>query len=233
VSAGVGIWKGIALKAARASLREAAVATPEPVPLPNAAPAPILSLVRQIFFPAASVRRTRVLFAAADAGTKVLAVCEQIGRVLAEMSGATVALVEASPPSAAAPNFNVSNLKKRPDGVAESEWWRGCSSQIAENLWRVPAIMMRNQSYPAGLDGWTAGDLPFDYVLFAGVVSDSETPAFCSLCGGAVLVLAANQTRRESALRARELLLQCNAELLGAVLDDRTFPVPEGIYRRL
>jgi hypothetical protein len=190
-------------------------------------------LVRQIFFPAASVRRTRVLFAAADAGTKVLAVCEQVGRVLAEMSGATVAIVEASPLSGAAFNFNVSNLKERPSGVAESEWWRGYSSQIAENLWRVPGIVMRNESYPARLDGWTAGDLPFDYVLFAGVVSDSETPAFCGLCDGAVLVLAANQTRKESALRAREQLLQCNAELLGAVLDDRTFPVPEAIYRRL
>jgi hypothetical protein len=233
VSAGVGIWKGIALKAARASLREAAVAAP--VPLPNAAaPAPISSLVRQIFFPAASVRRTRVLFAAADGGTKVLAVCEQVGQALAEMSGATVGIVEASPPSAAAFNFSVSNVKKKTSaGVAESEWWRSCSSQIAENLWRVPAIVMRNHSYPAGLDGWTAGDLPFDYVLFAGVVSDSETPAFCSLCDGAVLVLAANQTRKESALRAREYLLQCNAELLGAVLDDRTFPVPEAIYRRL
>jgi hypothetical protein len=173
------------------------------------------------------------LFAAADAGTKVVAVCEQVGRAVAEMSGAAVAIVEASPLSGAAFNFNVSDLKKRADGVTESEWWRGCSSQIAENLWRVPAIVMRDQSYPVGLDGWTAGDLPFDYVLFAGVVSDSETPAFCSLCDGVVLVLSANQTRRESALRAREYLLQCNAELLGAVLDDRTFPVPEAIYRRL
>ena len=236
MSAGVGIWKGIALKAARASLREAAVAAPEPVPLPNAgAPAPILSLVRQIFFPAASVRRTRVLFAAADGGTKVLAVCEQVGRALAEMSGVTVAIVEASPPSGAAPNFNVSNLKKTSGGVAESEWWCSCSSQIGENLWRVPSALISNCTDPAGHWRWASetGDLPFDYVLFAGVVSDSETPAFCSLSDGAVLVLAANQTRRESALRAREQLLQCNAELLGAVLDGRTFPVPEAIYRRL
>jgi hypothetical protein len=48
-----------------------------------------------------------------------------------------------------------------------------------------------------------------------------------------VLVLTANRTRRESALRAREYLLHCNAELLGTVLDERTYPVPEAIYRRL
>jgi hypothetical protein len=194
-----------------------------------------LSLVRQIFFPAASVRRTRVLFAAVDGGTKVLAVCEQVGRVLAEMSGATVAIMEASPPSAAGFIFNVSDLKVRPGGVAESEWRRGCSSQIAKNLWRVPSAFMSNCSDPSGSWRWDdeTGELSFDYVLFAGVVSDSETPAFCSLCDGAVLVLAANQTRKESALRAREQLLQCKAELLGAVLDDRTFPVPEAIYRRL
>jgi Mrp family chromosome partitioning ATPase len=48
-----------------------------------------------------------------------------------------------------------------------------------------------------------------------------------------VLVLTANHTRRESALRAKEQLLQCNAELLGAVLDGRTFPIPKAVYQRL
>ena len=231
MSAGVGIWKGIALKAARIPVREAIVAR---VPVPgSAAPAPILSLVRQIFFPAPTVRRTSILFAAADAGTKVLTVCEQVGQALAQMSGATVAIMEAS--SAANSNFNASNSKKKTGSVAESDWWRSGSSQIAENLWRVPAALMTDCSDHAGpwRQAAETGDLPFDYIIFAGIVTDGETPAFCSECDGAVLVLTANQTRRESALRARNYLLQCNAELLGTVLDDRTFPVPEAIYRRL
>lgn len=77
------------------------------------------------------------------------------------------------------------------------------------------------------------GALPFDYVLFVATVSDSDMPLFCSVCDGVVLVLTANRTRKESALRAKEYLMQCNAELLGAVLEGRTFPVPEAIYQRL
>jgi hypothetical protein len=218
------------LKAARIPVRKAAVATPA-LAMNSAAPPAILSLVRQIFFPAAAIRRTQVLFAAADAGTKVVAVCEQAGRALAEMSGATVAIMEASPPSASA-----FNMKRNPGNAAGAEWWRSSSLQIAENLWRVPSALLSNRSCLANPERWIgaeSGGLLFDYVLLAAVVTDSETPAFCNACDGAVLVLTANRTRRESALRAREYLLHCNAELLGTVLDGRTYPVPEAIYRRL
>ena len=139
--------------------------------------------------------------------------------------------MEASPLSAA--EFN---LKKKPDNAAGADWWRSYSSQIADNLWRVPAALMSNRIHSAETERWISpetGDLPFDYVLFVAAVSDSEMPVFCGLCDGAVLVLTANQTRKESAFRAQEQLLQCNAELLGTVLDGRTFPVPEAIYRRL
>ena len=226
----VGTWRDVLLKAAHIPARKAAVATAARATNP-AAPPEIVSLVQQIFFTAVAVRRTQVLFAAADAGTKVFAVCEQVGRCLAEMSNATVAIVEASPPSKSA-----FTLKERPGDAAGDEWWRSSSSQIEENLWRVPSALMSNRPCLARPERWIGGEtggLPFDYVLFAAVVSDSETPAFCGVCDGAVLVLTANHTRRETALRAREHLLQCNAELLGTVLDGRTFPVPEAIYRRL
>ena len=228
MSAGTGVWRDVLLRAARTT-RKVAVAAPASV-LKSAAPPPILSLVRQVFFPAAGIRRSRVLFAAADAETKVLEVCEQVGQALAEMSGATVAIMDASPPS-----DTPFDLKRR-SGKSSGDWWRSYSSQIAEKVWRVPSALMSKQPYPASPDRRIfaeTGDLPFDYVLFASVVADSETPAFCSLCDGAVLVLAANQTRRESALRAKETLLQCNAELLGTVLDGRMFSIPEAIYRRL
>lgn len=229
MSARVGIWKDVLLKAVHIPARKAAAVAPAAV-MSSAAPQPILSLVRQIFFPAAAVQRTHVLFAAPDAGTNISAICEQAGRALAEMSDAPVAIIEASSSPDATPP-----LKKRPGNTAGADWWCGYSSQITENLWRVPSALMRTRSHLAGSDHWTseAGGLPFDYVLFAAAVTDSETPLFCSVCDGAVLVLTANRTRREAALRAREHLLQCNAELLGTVLDGRTFPVPEAIYRRL
>ena len=53
------------------------------------------------------------------------------------------------------------------------------------------------------------------------------------IADGVVLVLEANSTRRESALKAIEALRGAQADVLGAVLNKRTFPIPESVYRRL
>lgn len=228
MSAGVGVWKDVLLKAAHIPVQKAAVRTPAAAAMSGVSQ-PIASLVQQIFFPAATVQRTKVLFAAADAETHVSQVCEQLGRALAEMSGATVALVEAAASSEATPA-----IRKAPSSTAGPGWWRSNASQIADNLWRVPAAVITGRSRGSG--DWAPAEsagTPFDYLLFAASVADSEMAMFCSICDGAVLVLTANHTHRESALRAKEQLLQCNAELLGAVLDGRTFPIPKAIYQRL
>jgi len=225
VSAGAGIWKDVLLKAVHIPARKVAVAPTEAAPGP-AISQPITSLVRQVFFPAARVQRTQVLFAAADAETRISAIGEQVGRVLAEMSGTTVALVEPCPKPLA-------EMKKASNSSAGAEWWRRYSSQIADRLWRVPSVLI-NSGFRLTTQRPTENPgLPFDFVLFVASVADSETPLFCSVCEGAMLVLTAHRTRRETALRAKEQLLQYNAQLLGTVLDGRTFPVPEAIYQRL
>jgi len=50
---------------------------------------------------------------------------------------------------------------------------------------------------------------------------------------GVVLVLEANSTRREVALRVTESLKAMNIPVLGAVLNNRTFPIPAAVYKRL
>src|SRR6185437_14861156 len=99
-----------------------------------------------------------------------------------------------------------------------------------DRVWRVPtrAFLETLARNDGGLIKF-----PFEYVLFAAAVSDSVAPVFSRESEGAVLVVTANRTRRETALHAKQLLSQWNAELLGVVLDQRTFPVPEAIYRRL
>src|ERR1700690_1296888 len=215
-------------KAAHIPARKAAGATLAPV-LGSADSPTIVSLVRQVFFPGANTQRTHVLFAAADGETNVVAVCEQAGKALAEISGSTVAIVEASSSSTTAPA-----MKKAPRNSSGAEWWRTYSSQIAENLWRVPSAMMNPPTRIGSSPQISSqASLTFDYVLFPPSVTDGDMPGFCSVCDGAVLVLTANRTRREAAIRAKEQLRQCNVELLGAVLEGRTFPIPESIYRRL
>jgi hypothetical protein len=195
----------------------------------NSAEGPVTSLVRQVFLSANAVRRTRVLFAAAGRETNLDAFVERVGKVLAEMTGATVALVESGPTARGSLTCN----DRLPTGP---ESWRWHASKLTERMWRVPANLLPDTPTADQFSGGARAvfdNLPFDYILFAAAMNDSTLPLFCSHCQGSVLVLTANQTRRESALQAKRILHQCNAELLGTVLDCRQFPIPESIYRRL
>jgi Mrp family chromosome partitioning ATPase len=50
---------------------------------------------------------------------------------------------------------------------------------------------------------------------------------------GIILVLSASNTRRVVARKIKEMLDATHARVLGTVLTDRIFPIPERIYRRL
>jgi Mrp family chromosome partitioning ATPase len=74
----------------------------------------------------------------------------------------------------------------------------------------------------------------FDFILIdAGVVMDVATLQVAQQSDGLVLVIEANTTRRERAARAKEVLAESQISLLGAVLNNRTFPIPENVYQRL
>jgi Mrp family chromosome partitioning ATPase len=53
------------------------------------------------------------------------------------------------------------------------------------------------------------------------------------LADGIVLVLEANATRREAASKVTENLRAAQVKILGAVLNKRTYPIPESLYHRL
>jgi Mrp family chromosome partitioning ATPase len=75
----------------------------------------------------------------------------------------------------------------------------------------------------------------FDYILV-------DTPAMkaspdCGPIGrmtsGVLLVLAANSSKRDIAINTKAMLEVANVPILGAVLNRRTFPIPDKIYRYL
>jgi len=61
----------------------------------------------------------------------------------------------------------------------------------------------------------------------------NHTMMFGSLLDGVVLVIKANSSRRDSSREAVQQLRSANVRVLGAVLNQRTFPIPESIYKRL
>jgi capsular exopolysaccharide synthesis family protein len=75
----------------------------------------------------------------------------------------------------------------------------------------------------------------FDFVLIdAPAMSLGSDPiGLGSLSDGVVLVLKANASRKQTAKQAVASLQEGNAKVLGAVLNQRQFPIPEAIYKRL
>ena len=61
----------------------------------------------------------------------------------------------------------------------------------------------------------------------------AESLAVSRFVDGVILVLQAHVTRREIVRNVTAYLEDLNTPLLGVVLNDRTLPIPEPLYRRL
>ena len=108
------------------------------------------------------------------------------------------------------------------------------------NLWLLPASSFSTDQQtllkPDGLQlRLSSLRLEFAYVLIdtppANLYADAAVLG--QMADGIVLVLEANATRREQARKAKETLQAANVRLLGAVLNKRTFPIPNALYTKL
>jgi hypothetical protein len=205
---------------------------PDPTPQPSYQQnEPALALMHQLFLPSATLRRTSILLAAADTTSKASSLGEKIAVGLAQVSGGMVGIIEGSSPV----QRNPWEGKGLPAGFGRG-LWQMYSSRLAERVWQIPVTLLGHE--PNEKRGSTCDRLKelrssFDYFLLSAVISDCEMPSLCNLCEAAVLVLTANVTRREAAVNAKQQLLRQGVTLLGTVLDQRTMPIPESIYRRL
>lgn len=75
----------------------------------------------------------------------------------------------------------------------------------------------------------------FEYILIDAppVIGHSETIALCKLADGVLFVIKANETRLEVAEETKEQLESAGVNILGAVLNERRFFIPDKIYKRL
>lgn len=75
----------------------------------------------------------------------------------------------------------------------------------------------------------------FDYVLInaPSMGMTANMTQFAQLADGVIFVVEANSTRRETTKRFKESLEEVRVRVLGVVMNERTFPIPESIYRKL
>jgi hypothetical protein len=192
----------------------------------------IRGLVRRVFFMGGVRPVKQVVFSAAEPNTDVANICNEVGRALAVETRAHIAMVVREPWAGelarAHPRYVAS-------GVIKS--W---STQIGTNLWRVPGFGLRecreeSGTRPYWLSCLAGLRIEFEYAVIHGPVAgiSSEAAVLGQLADGIILVLGAHSTRRATARKIKETLEAAQARILGTVLTERVFPVPERIYRRL
>jgi MinD-like ATPase involved in chromosome partitioning or flagellar assembly len=162
----------------------------------------------------------------------------QIGKILAQQVSESVCVVEvdggakmlrelvapSSPDTAELATPFGSDLTVR---VERNLWLCPASSFLREDDWTPQADVVRHRLSRLRRE--------FGYlVIHAPALGVGEEAALMGqLSEGLVLVLEAHVTRRVAAVRARNILETMGVPLLGTILDQRTFPVPESIYRRI
>lgn len=210
------------------------------VPNPHLSPGAeeIAALVQRIF-PLSSKQSARsVVFTGTESGTGCTWVCARAGEVLANQVSASVCLVDAN---LRAPRlheqFGVPNHHGLSDALMQAEPIDRFISQLTpSNL----AILSCGGAMDSARTLLTSNRMNarlaelrsiFDYVLID--ASPREAAALAAASDGLVLVLKANSSRKETVRSTVSQLQAANVNILGAVLNQRTFPIPEGLYRRL
>ncbi len=108
---------------------------------------------------------------------------------------------------------------------------------VAPMVWTIPGPERLGGSAHAFVKsgGFRAFDGRFGYLLIdcPPLRKSSEALYFNTQIDGVVLVVAAGETRKDHIEQARKLIKVSSSNLLGFVLNKRTYPVPEFLYKRL
>jgi protein-tyrosine kinase len=193
----------------------------------------------RFFFRDGQSLRNQVVLSPVDSETDISSICMQVGLALSAQVQGTTCLVEANLNS---PGLEQIVEKNGHDLIANQKTavFRDPSCQLSNELWLIPRSAFVGENETGFSGGWLRDRLTelrhtFDYTILYGppAAVGSEAALLASLCDGLVLVVEANSTRRVAAQKVKEKLHAANARLLGAVLSERTFPIPEVIYRNL
>jgi capsular exopolysaccharide synthesis family protein len=201
-----------------------------------------LRLVQRTFLLPAENPPRAVVFAGIDHGNGCSHLCAQLAETLASNTGGSTCLVDANLRSPSLPElFGTTNHFGLTDALRQAGPIRSF----------VKPLRVRNVSLLSC--GSIAADAPsllnsdrlkdrfvelrkeFDYVVVDAppLTRYADAVTLGQVTDGFVLVLEANATRREAALVVAENLRAAHIRILGAVLNKRTFPIPNSLYKKL
>ncbi|MEK6279128.1 MAG: hypothetical protein AABN95_02130 [Acidobacteriota bacterium] len=201
-----------------------------------------LEVIRTVFQSVDREGKSRngvVAFTSATSGEGVSYVVDLLARELAVQTKKRVLRVEAA------------ELQSLADLVEPDHLARHCEETEMDNLLTLcgtesDSRIARRQDFGALSTDWDSRPeyrstclealrSDFDYVLIdcpaTGDSADATTLA--SVVDGVAVVVKAGQTRRRQIQRCQQIIESAGGNLLGFVLNQRTYPVPNWLYSRL
>ncbi len=184
----------------------------------------------------------RVLMTSATSGEGVTTLSLFVGISLAARAGRSVCVVDANLRSSGLTRWLGLEGQLGVSDVCQglAEWSDALRPTETEGLYVIGTG--RAGGEPSVLLGSVAGQemaanlaTRFDYVLIDGgrTLGQVEASLLAPSVDGTVLVVRANRTKREVLAKAEKEIRSHGGRVVGSILNRRTFPIPDAVYRRL
>ena len=201
----------------------------------------MLKLVQRLFLASAHGHR-QIVFAGTEPGNGCSWICAHAADILASQVAGSVCVVDCDVQS---PSLHLEYKVQNQFGLAEAllgdEPIRQYMQPLSRpNLWLLSGGSANETSQQLLTSGTMRRRLSelraeFDYVLLdvAPLSAGDQGRILGKWCDGVALVLKENSSGRKATRKAVENLKAAQVPVVGAVLNQRTFPIPESIYNRL
>lgn len=198
-------------------------------------------IAQRMLQPGPTDTRIRSLLFTAVGPEQSARVCAATADALAEQTTGSVCLVDGN---LHAPSLNtlvgVNGMPGVSDLLLQGGDLRSFLARLTANLWLLPGGTRCAEAVPVLVGEQMRRHVrdvlaTFDYVLMntSAASARSDAVALGKLVDAVVLAIGANATRREVAKRTLEQFRVANVRILGAILTNRDFPIPERLYRLL
>lgn len=220
---------------------EAATLPPLPTTWDNAGGDEVTALVQRVFFVTGNENLQTVVFAGTEPGNGCTWLCARVAEALASRVSTSVCLVDAN---LRAPGLHTETNIPNHHGLSDALLQSGPMSNFVTPLSANLSVVSCGSEPEKALGLLTSDRMRarlnelralFSYVLIdaSAMNASGEAVALGGSADGVVLVLKANSSRKETARGAVRELQAAKVRVLGAVLNQRTFPIPQAIYDKL
>jgi len=191
----------------------------------------IRGLVSQVFSLSTNPQIRQVVISAIEPEAEIRSICKRVAAILAQETGSEVGIV------AAWANESVDSQERAMGAERRgSSCLRESAVRIQENVWLTRAQVALQQASVAAVHTYL-GEIrsEFQYSILEGPCAgiSNDAALLGRFADGIILVISAERTRRVTARKIKESIEAAKVRLLGVMLSDREFPIPEQIYRRL